>query len=189
MTPEEITTFDQARAAFEKHGLTVEKATEPKIWLVAGSQRLDKGGVIQEARALVARKAQQESQPRPAPDRRWSSYAQAGNNALVPLREIRTDGGTQSRTRLDSAKVAEYREALDAGAHFPPVVLFYDGSSYWICSYENPLGIFRLCSLYRCQHDLVAELLKPVHMVAFEPCRIEFLKIVSTQVGVWAFIA
>lgn len=143
MTPEEIRTFDQARAVFAQHGLAVEKATESKIWLVGGSQRLDKGGVIQEARALAARKAQQEAPTRPAPDRRWSSYAQAGNNALVPLREIRTDGGTQSRTRLDPAKVAEYAEALEAGATFPPVTLFYSGEAYWLADGFHRVAAYR----------------------------------------------
>ena len=48
------------------------------------------------------------------------------------IAEIRTDGGTQPRVELDQAVIAEYTEALRDGAHFPPVVVFYDGSEYWL---------------------------------------------------------
>lgn len=64
--------------------------------------------------------------------RHFDSYAQAGNNALIPLGSIRIDGGTQARSGLNEATVAEYREARDGGAVFPPVVLFYDGKDYWL---------------------------------------------------------
>ena len=130
---QEITTFEQAKAALEQHGISVEQSPEPKLWQV-GAHRFDKGGVIQEARAVLERQAERAAAPapRPAADHRWRSYAQAGNNALVPLREIRTDGGTQARAKLDEAKVEEYAEALGAGAIFPPVVVFYDGSAYWL---------------------------------------------------------
>lgn len=45
---------------------------------------------------------------------------------------IRADGGTQSRVSIDDATVTEYREAMQAGAQFPPVVVYYDGSDYWL---------------------------------------------------------
>lgn len=64
--------------------------------------------------------------------RHFESYAQAGNNALIPLADIRTDGGTQARAALDPATVAEYRDLYAAGVPLPPVVLFYDGESYWL---------------------------------------------------------
>lgn len=46
--------------------------------------------------------------------------------------DIRLDGGTQPRTTLDPAVIADYAEAMAAGAVFPPVVVFYDGESYWL---------------------------------------------------------
>jgi uncharacterized ParB-like nuclease family protein len=45
---------------------------------------------------------------------------------------IRIDGSTQNRARLDSTTVAEYSEALQEGAEFPPVTVFHDGSDYWL---------------------------------------------------------
>lgn len=48
------------------------------------------------------------------------------------LANIRTDGGTQPRAALSPEVIGEYAEALEAGALFPPVVVFYDGSEYWL---------------------------------------------------------
>lgn len=50
----------------------------------------------------------------------------------VRLHEIRTDGGTQPRSRLDEETLETYIQNLQAGAHFPPVILFYDGEDYWL---------------------------------------------------------
>lgn len=33
---------------------------------------------------------------------------------------------------LDGAVIAEYAEAMEDGKQFPPVTVFYDGSSYWL---------------------------------------------------------
>lgn len=45
---------------------------------------------------------------------------------------IRIDGGTQARVELDLETVAAYKEAIEAGAEFPPVVLFFDGTDNWL---------------------------------------------------------
>jgi Spy/CpxP family protein refolding chaperone len=45
---------------------------------------------------------------------------------------IRIDGGTQARVALNSAQVTEYAEAMREGEVFPPVVVFHDGSDYWL---------------------------------------------------------
>jgi len=50
----------------------------------------------------------------------------------LDIKSIRTDGGTQPRVRLYEDTVAEYREAMEAGAKFPPVTVFHDGSNYWL---------------------------------------------------------
>jgi hypothetical protein len=50
----------------------------------------------------------------------------------LKLSEIRIDGGTQTRSHLDEDVVTEYSEALNNGAVFPPVVVFNDGSDYWM---------------------------------------------------------
>lgn len=56
----------------------------------------------------------------------------------IDISKIRTDGGTQSRAKLDDAIVAEYAEKLD---QLPPVTLFHDGESYWLAD-----GFHRLAS-------------------------------------------
>lgn len=50
----------------------------------------------------------------------------------INIHIIRTDGDTQSRVRLDQAVVNEYAEHLKEGAEFPPMVVFHDGSDYWL---------------------------------------------------------
>lgn len=45
---------------------------------------------------------------------------------------IRTDGGTQPRLELNNDKVAEYAECMKDGDKFPPVIVFWDGSNYWL---------------------------------------------------------
>ncbi len=44
--------------------------------------------------------------------------------------EIVTDAGTQVRAGLNETTVADYAEALAAGAKFPPVVVFHDGNRH-----------------------------------------------------------
>lgn len=51
---------------------------------------------------------------------------------MIDIDLIRIDGGTQARAELNQETVAEYAEAFKAGAEFPPVVLFFDGSSHWL---------------------------------------------------------
>lgn len=50
----------------------------------------------------------------------------------LELHKIRIDGGTQSRVELHHRTVEEYSEAMGEGAEFPPIVVFFDGSSYWL---------------------------------------------------------
>lgn len=50
----------------------------------------------------------------------------------VALELIRTDGGTQPRASMDMVVIAEYAESMKTGASFPPVVVFFDGSDYWL---------------------------------------------------------
>jgi len=52
--------------------------------------------------------------------------------AALSLAEIRRDGGTQPREKLDLAHVATLKEALEDGAELNPVAVFYDGESYWL---------------------------------------------------------
>lgn len=50
----------------------------------------------------------------------------------LDIKNIRTDGGTQPRAQMNLFTVDEYRDAWRDGVLFPPVVVFYDGSDYWL---------------------------------------------------------
>lgn len=45
---------------------------------------------------------------------------------------IRIDGGTQARLKLDQDVVKNYAEAMREGDQFPPVIVYHDGSDYWL---------------------------------------------------------
>lgn len=50
----------------------------------------------------------------------------------LALKDIRIDGGTQSRASIDQHVVGDYAAAMAAGDTFPPVVVFFDGKTYWL---------------------------------------------------------
>lgn len=50
----------------------------------------------------------------------------------INISDIRIDGGTQIRKYLNQDKVSEYAQQMDDGVEFPPVDVFFDGSSYWL---------------------------------------------------------
>lgn len=51
---------------------------------------------------------------------------------MVALADIRFHADCQSRVALDEETVAEYAHRMDEGAEFPPLVVFFDGSAYWL---------------------------------------------------------
>jgi len=48
------------------------------------------------------------------------------------LEQIRIDGGTQPRVCIDEQVVADYAELYSSGVDLPPVVVFFDGATYWL---------------------------------------------------------
>lgn len=50
----------------------------------------------------------------------------------LPIDRITLDEEIQSRAALDFITMAEYASAMSAGDSFPPVVVFFDGSTYWL---------------------------------------------------------
>jgi DNA-binding transcriptional regulator YhcF (GntR family) len=54
--------------------------------------------------------------------------------AKVNIEAISTTGGTQVRKTLNEEKVRSYAEQMNDGDVFPPVVVFHDGSTYWLAS-------------------------------------------------------
>jgi hypothetical protein len=51
---------------------------------------------------------------------------------LLALDAIRLDGETQCRVDLSEGTIEDYADAYDANAELPPLVVFYDGSDYWL---------------------------------------------------------
>lgn len=50
----------------------------------------------------------------------------------MSLHILKLDGGTQPRAAVSPEIVDDYAEAMQIGAQFPPVMVFYDGSDYWL---------------------------------------------------------
>lgn len=52
--------------------------------------------------------------------------------AAVATDKIRIDGGTQIRVELNEATVTEYHDLMSEGVKLPPIVVFFDGTIYWL---------------------------------------------------------
>lgn len=50
----------------------------------------------------------------------------------MSLKRIRVDHALQSRVITSQDTVKDYADALLAGAFFPPVIVFFDGKTYWL---------------------------------------------------------
>ena len=51
---------------------------------------------------------------------------------VLPLSAIRVDWTINARAATRRETTLEYAEALKAGAKFPPVTVFFDGTAYWL---------------------------------------------------------
>ncbi len=50
----------------------------------------------------------------------------------IPLGQIVADDATQMRAAgVDPSVVTDYSDAMEAGAVFPDIIVFYDGTAYW----------------------------------------------------------
>ena len=50
----------------------------------------------------------------------------------LSIDSIRRDGGTQPRAAIHYHTVNEYQDEIEAGFVFPPVDVFFDGTTYWL---------------------------------------------------------
>jgi hypothetical protein len=67
-----------------------------------------------------------------------------GEAAQVRVDQIQVDGGTQMRAGLDGDTVQEYAEKMENGwGDFPSVVLFYDGTDYWLADGFHRLAAYK----------------------------------------------
>lgn len=54
------------------------------------------------------------------------------HEVALPISYIRQDGGTQTRSGLDSDTVYAYAQDMAAGDQFPAIDVYYDGAAYWL---------------------------------------------------------
>jgi hypothetical protein len=52
--------------------------------------------------------------------------------SVLAINAIRLDGGTQPRASIHQDWIKEYAEDMLGGAKFPQVVVFFDGTDYWL---------------------------------------------------------
>lgn len=65
----------------------------------------------------------------------------------LPLAAIRTDGGTQPRAAINAETVSEYAEAMQDGATFPALVVYFDGREYWLADGYHRYHAANQCGL------------------------------------------
>ncbi|MEL6343727.1 MAG: hypothetical protein AAFV53_11390 [Myxococcota bacterium] len=58
----------------------------------------------------------------------------------LEINTIRLDGGTQSRVAIDQSVVDDYADAVRDGKAFAPVVVYYDGTHYWLADGFHRVG-------------------------------------------------
>lgn len=75
---------------------------------------------------------------------------------FIPVADIRTDGGTQQREEVNWTTVAEYADDMAREDVFPPVVVFFDGSAYWLSD-----GFHRYYAAQRLEHASIEADVRP----------------------------
>ena len=71
--------------------------------------------------------------------------------ATLPIDRLRLDGDTQAREAINPAVADEYRERMEAGDTFPPLIVFHDGTAHWVAD-----GFHRLQAAAAAGHTQVA---------------------------------
>jgi hypothetical protein len=88
---------------------------------------------------------------------------------LLDIHRIRIDGGTQPRQHIDGNTVGAYADAiLHQGAKFPPVVVFFDGTHYWLADGFHRLFAHQMLAGNEAVSNLLATLGQDVTQIAAE---------------------
>lgn len=74
-----------------------------------------------------------------------------GRPKHIAIDKIRLDGDTQVRAAINEATVDQYAHAIEVGDQLPPVVVFHDGSDYWLAD-----GFHRWHAHRKLDHDVIA---------------------------------
>lgn len=62
---------------------------------------------------------------------------------VLKIKQIKTDGGTQSRKKIDTKKVTEYADLMKEGVTFRPIVVFFDGEIYWLADGFHRISAYK----------------------------------------------
>ena len=60
------------------------------------------------------------------------------------------DGGAQMRAEMKPDVVLDYAEDMAAGAIFPPVVVYFDGTEYWLAD-----GFHRVAAARKIERETI----------------------------------
>ena len=61
----------------------------------------------------------------------------------LKIAQIKTNGGTQSRKKINNKQVMHYAEQMKEGSIFKPVVVFFDGKIYWLADGFHRLAAYK----------------------------------------------
>ena len=50
----------------------------------------------------------------------------------LTLESINLYGGTQARVTTSDEAISSYADEMSQGAVFPPIIVFFDGATYWL---------------------------------------------------------
>lgn len=65
---------------------------------------------------------------------------------MIGINKLNMHGGTQPRDKINDQVVHEYATAMRDGEQFPPVTVFYDGSTYWLADgFHRVAAVKQLC--------------------------------------------
>jgi DNA repair exonuclease SbcCD ATPase subunit len=81
---------------------------------------------------------------------------------------IRTDGGTQPRIELDQDLVKDYAEKMREGIAFPPVVVFHDGSEYWLADGFHRYFAIKSNAVTTIEAEVIAGTLREAQLYAWK---------------------
>lgn len=74
----------------------------------------------------------------------------------IPLAKINIFGGTQARLKTNDDAVESYAEEMMRGTVFPPIMVFFDGTTYWLAD-----GFHRFLATKRNEQPAIAAEVQP----------------------------
>lgn len=83
---------------------------------------------------------------------------------MLEVAKIKLDGGTQTRVGITEEIVASYAERMEEGDKFPPVVVYFDGTYYYLAD-----GFHRVLAAQRLRfRDIEAAIHKGTRLDALQ---------------------